>query len=227
MIDADPRATPPLARFRAAGRVLVLVALVAGLVVAWQYRGALHPAAISTTIAQHPAAPLIFLLAHIAASLLFIPRTALAVAAGLMFGMVMGLVWATLGSVVGATAGFLVARYVNAGLIDPEAIPRLGPLLVRCEREGWRAVVAVRLIPVVPHSLANYALGLTRLSLGDYAFGSLLGQLPMTVAYVELGAAGEDVMAGKAGWLVPTAVGLVALALSLFLPRLLKRRTAN
>ncbi len=72
------------------------------------------------------------------------------------------------------------------------------------EQGGWRAVAGLRLIPVIPHSLANYALGLTRLPLGAYALGSLLGQLPMTIAYVDFGAAGERVMLGTAGWLVPT-----------------------
>lgn len=227
MIEAAPRPVPPFARLHIAGRALVLAALVAGLVAAWEYRGVLDPASISIAIGRHPAAALIFLLAHIAASLLFIPRTALAVAAGMMFGTGWGLAWATTGSVVGALAGFLLVRYVNAGFIDPESIPRLGPLLLRCERGGWRTVAALRLVPIVPHSLANYALGLTRLSLGGFALGSLLGQLPMTVAYVELGAGGQQFFAGKAGWLVPTLVGLAALVLTLILPRLVKRRIAT
>ncbi len=149
----------------------------------------------------------------------------LAVAAGLIFGMAAGLAWATLGSVLGAVAGFLVARYLNAGLIEPESVKRLGPALRRAEDGGWRAVAALRLIPVIPHSLANYALGLTRLPLGSYAFGSLLGQLPMTIAYVDLGAAGERMMAGQKGWLWPTLIGAAALLASLLLPRFARRRS--
>ena len=95
---------------------------------------------------------------------------------------------------LGAVAGFLIARYVNAGLIEPRVMPRFGPVLQRAEAGGWRAVAALRLIPVLPHSVANYALGLTRLPLGAYALGSLLGQLPMTIAYVDLGAAGGKML---------------------------------
>ena len=105
---------------------------------------------------------------------------------------------------LGAVAGFLLARYVNAGLIDPESMPRLGPILQRAEAGGWRAVAALRLIPVLPHSVGNYALGLTRLPLGAYALGSLLGQLPMTIAYVDFGAAGGKIWSGASGWLAPT-----------------------
>jgi uncharacterized membrane protein YdjX (TVP38/TMEM64 family) len=214
-----------VARLRLVGRGLVVVALVAGAAEALRHRhAALDPIALSGALAVHPAAPLVFLALHVAASLLFIPRTVLAMAAGLVFGMGWGLVWATIGSVTGAVAGFLVARYVNSGMIDLESMPRLGPILQRAEAGGWRSVAALRLIPVVPHSLGNYALGLTRLPLGQYAFGSLLGQLPMTVAYVELGAAGGKMWAGAAGWLTPTLVGVAALLASLLLPRMARLR---
>ena len=212
-------------RWRLWGRWLVLLLLGAGIVFAWRHHATFDPLAISGEIATHPAAPLVFLALHVAASLFFIPRTILAMAAGLVFGVGWGLVWATAGSVLGAVAGFLLARYVNGGLIDPENMPRIGPALQRAEAGGWRAVMALRLIPVLPHSLANYALGLTRLPLGAYALGSLLGQLPMTIAYVELGAAGGRLWAGNAGWLAPTLIGTAALLLSLLLPRFARSRS--
>jgi len=82
----------------------------------------------------------------------------------------------------------------------------------------------LRLIPVIPHSLANYALGLTRLPLAAYALGSLLGQLPLTIAYVDLGAAGGRLMLGRANWVEPTLIGLAALSLSLLIPAIARRR---
>jgi uncharacterized membrane protein YdjX (TVP38/TMEM64 family) len=192
----------------------------------WLNRDALDPSGLTTTIARYPAAPLVFLVAHVFASLLFIPRTLLGLVAGLIFGLWWGLIWAALGSVIGAVAGFLVARYVNSGLIDLESLPRLGPILLRAEEGGWRAVTMLRLIPVIPHSLSNYALGLTRLSIGGYTLGSFLGQLPMTVAYVSFGAAGERMAAGEKSWLWPILVGAAALALTILLPRLRKARPA-
>ncbi len=218
------RARRPLAYLNRAGRIAVLIALVAAAVAVWLHRGAFDPGWISGAIGAHGAAPLVFLAVHIIASLIFFPRTVLAVAAGLIFGMGWGLVWASLGSVLGAVAGFLVARYVNSGMIEPESLPHLGPMLLRAEAGGWRAVAALRLIPVVPHSLANYALGLTRLKLASYTLGSFLGQLPMTLAYVELGAAGGRLWSGAAGWLAPTLVGVVALMVSLLLPRWVRSR---
>ncbi|HVM80938.1 MAG TPA: VTT domain-containing protein [Stellaceae bacterium] len=209
---------------RLAGRVLLAALVLAGVVWVLTHRSALSPGAIKDAIAEAPMAPLIFVLAHLAASIVFVPRTLLSIAAGLLFGVAGGLFWATVGSTVGALGGFLLARYVNSGLIEPETLPRLGPLLVKAEAGGWRSVAMVRLIPMLPHPLTNYGLGLTRLSLGDYTLGTILGQIPMTVAYVEFGAAGNEVLSGGANWVPPTMIGAVVLAISIFLPRLLRRR---
>jgi uncharacterized membrane protein YdjX (TVP38/TMEM64 family) len=162
-----------------------------------------------------------FLAVHIAASLLFVPRTLLAIVAGLLFGMGWGIVWAASGSVAGAVAGFLAARHLSSGLDD---LGRFGAVAAQVERGGWRAVAMLRLIPVMPHSVANYGLGLTKLPLGSYALGSLLGQLPMTIAYVDLGAAGERLMVDGANWVEPTLIGLAALSLSLLIPAIGHRR---
>jgi len=210
---------------RLAGRALLLALVLAGVGWVLTHRGALSPGAIKDAIAAAPMAPLIFVAAHLAASLAFVPRTLLAIAAGLLFGVAGGFFWATVGSTAGALAGFLLARYVNSGLIEPETLPRLGPLLVKAEEGGWRAVAMVRLIPMLPHPITNYGLGLTRLSLGDYMIGTILGQIPMTVAYVEFGAAGNEALSGGANWVLPTAIGAVVLAISIFLPRLLRRRS--
>lgn len=217
-----PGTAPPFRRVRMVGRVLWLMMIAAGLVAAWYERAALDPVAIRNAVAGYPAAPLVFLAMQVAASLLFIPRTLLAVAAALLFGVWWGLFWATLGGTLGAIGGFLVARYVNSGWLDLESLPRIGPVLLKAERGGWRSVMALRLIPVIPHSLSNYALGLTRIGLGPYTVGSFLGQLPMTIAYVDLAAAGGRLAGGHADWRVPIAIGTAALLVSIVLPRVWK-----
>jgi uncharacterized membrane protein YdjX (TVP38/TMEM64 family) len=207
-------AAVPLIGLRRATRLVVLGLIATAAMAAWRWRTVFDPVGITTAIGHYPAAPLGFLAAHIAASLVFVPRTLLAIVAGLLFGTGWGIVWAELGSVAGATAGFLVARYVTSGLIDFQQGSRVRSLSGWVERGGWRAVALLRLIPIMPHSVANYGLGLTALPLGAYAFGSLIGQLPLTIAYVELGAAGERLLAGGTGWIEPTLIGFVALSLS-------------
>ena len=210
-----------------AARLLLLVLLAAGIAAAWRWRHLFDPLVLTRIIARNPAAPLAFIALHVAASLFFVPRTVLALAAGLIFGMWWGILWAALGSLAGALAGFLAARYIHAGFAVRANPARLAALTARVERGGWRMVVMARLVPIVPHSLTNYALGLTRLRLGAYALGSLLGQLPLTIAYVELGAGGRALIAGADWWhqvLWPSLIGLAALALSLAIPVLARRR---
>jgi uncharacterized membrane protein YdjX (TVP38/TMEM64 family) len=220
-----PERNVSLARLKLAGRLLLLAAIVAGIVLAWLHRDALSPSAVEAALSHSAWAPVLFLCAHIAASLLFIPRALIAAAAGLMFGLWWGLVWATIGSVLGSAAGFLVARYINSGVIDLDALPRLGPYFQRAERGGWPVVALIRVLPIMNHGFVNYALGLTNVSFGAYLFGSFVGQIPSTVAFVEFGAAGEKLAGGKAGWLVPTLIGVAALAAAYALRRLFRRQT--
>lgn len=201
---------------------------VAGAAAMWHWRGLFDPLAITALLAGNPLAPLGFIALHVAASLFFVPRTVLAVAAGLVFGGWWGPVWAALGSLAGAMAGYFVARYLYSGFVERADPNRLRAFLARADKGGWRMVAVVRLLPLIPHSLTNYAFGLTRVSLMSYAIGSLLGQLPLTIAYADLGAAGGQVMLGGAGsnaglfW--PTAIGLGTLGLSLLIPVVARRR---
>lgn len=207
-----------------AGRIAVVILLALGIAAAWRWREIIDPRSLTAMIARYPAAPIVFLAAQIAASLLFVPRTLLGVVAGLLFGMGWGTLWAALGSLLGAVAGFLVARYVNSGLVDLEGDARIGSFLSRVETGGWRIVALVRLVPVLPHSLVNYTLGLTRLPLAAYAFGSVLGQMPVTVACVALGVAGGQMAGGETDWLAPSLIAAAALGLSFLIPAFARRR---
>jgi uncharacterized membrane protein YdjX (TVP38/TMEM64 family) len=219
----SPASAPISALLGRAGRLVVLALLFCGIAAAWHWRELVDPRAITAAIARYPATPLVFLVVQTAASLLFVPRTLLGVAAGLLFGIGWGIVWAALGGLAGAMAGFLIARYVNSGLIDLEGDTRIGPLLSRVEKGGWRVVALVRLVPVLPHSLTNYALGLTRMPLAAYALGSLLGQMPITIACVDLGAAGGRLIGGETDWITPSLIAAAALGFSFLIPALARR----
>lgn len=214
---------PSLSSLRALGRVLLVVLLLGGGAAWWTWHGTFGMEALQDALRHHPAAPILFLLLHILASLLFFPRSVMAMLAGLVFGIWWGGILAAAGSVIGASTGFLIARYLTDGFVPADMKvqggTRWGDSLRRIEQGGWRAIAMLRLIPVLPHSGVNYALGLTRVRLGAYAFGSLMGQLPMTIAFVQFGAAGDHAIAGKPGWIVPTAVGAALLVLATALPK--------
>ena len=209
------------------GRLILLALLGLGIAAAWHWRGVFNPVALTELIDRSPAAPLVFVALHTLGSLVFVPRTLLAVGAGFLFGMWWGTLWAVLGSLSGAVAGFLLARYLGGGLVERAAWSRAAALLGRAGNGGWRMVAVLRLVPIVPHSLTNFALGLTGVRLGAYALGSLLGQLPLTIAYTDLGAAGGRALLAGGDWpkaaLWPTVIGLTMLALSLAFPLVMRR----
>lgn len=202
-------------------RILVLLLVAAGIAVAVVYRDSIDPVAVRDAIAGHPLSPAIFVALQVAASLFFIPRTVLGIAAGLVFGFVWGTVWALTGAMLGAAAGFALTRWIGAGgMLD--ASPWIGRLVQRAEDGGWRAVAILRLTPL-PHGLANTLLAMTNLKWRDYLLGSFAGMLPMTLAQVEVGAAGGAVLDGRGPWLL----ACLFLAVGLFATFLLKREGAR
>jgi len=207
--------------WRSGGRLAVAIAVAAGAVFSIYLvrQGTIDPSAIRDIIAGSLLAPLVFILLQIAASLLFIPRTFLGIAAGLLFGFAWGSVLAITGALAGAAAGFALWRWIGQGQVDLEKMPWLGPLLEKAERDGWRMVAIVRLIPALPHSLANTALALTRIGWGDYLIGSFLGMLPMTLVQVDVGVAGGQVLAGRGGWLVSLVLLVLLFGTSVLLRR--------
>lgn len=209
----------------ALARIGPRVAAVAGILIGtiWAllsfHRGALNPAVIRDVIENDPLAPAIFVALQVAASLLFVPRTILGIAAGLIFGFAWGSFWALIGAEAGAAAGFAVVRWLGAGRFNLEDTPRLGPLIARAEQGGWQAVALLRLFPGLPHGIVNTALGLTRVSWRDYLVGSFLGMLPMTLAQVDIGAAGGLALTGGRGWIV-ALVGALGIAATYLLKKL-------
>ena len=202
-------------------RIAVLVLLLAGIALAAHYRHAIDPVAIRNGIAANPLSPLLFIVLQVAASLLFVPRTVLAVAAGLLFGFVWGAVLSMAGAMAGAAAGFAMVRWFGiGGALD--AAPRFGALVRKAEHGGWRAVAMVRLTPV-PHSVANSLLAMTAVPWRDYLIGSFFGMLPMTLAQVDIGTSGGSILRSSGEWIF----ACLALAAGLGATFLLKRAAAR
>lgn len=89
------------------------------------------------------------------------------------------------------------------------------------EAEGWRFVAFVRLVPLFPFNVLNYALGLTRIKLSHYVLTSYLCMLPGAIAYTYLGYAGREAISGSEGMMQKGLLALGLLAAVMFLPRLI------
>lgn len=164
-----------------------------------------------------------FVTAYALAAVLFVPGSIFGLAGGALFGPLWGTVWNLAGASIGATLAFLCARYVASDWVARRAGGRLKQLINGVEAEGWRFVAFVRLVPLVPFNLVNYALGLTRIPLAHYVLASCICMLPGTLAYTYLGYAGREAAAGGEDLLQKGLIALALLAAVVFVPRLVAR----
>jgi uncharacterized membrane protein YdjX (TVP38/TMEM64 family) len=189
---------------------LLLVGIVA-LVLVGRRLGGLVPQFAAWVDGLGPWGPLAFIAGYVLACIAFVPGSVLTVAAGAIFGVMKGVVYVFVGASLGASAAFLVARYAArdaiarrlAGNIRFEAIDRA------IAREGRKIVTLLRLSPVFPFNLLNYALGLTRVRFVDYLV-AMVGLLPGTILYVYSGKLAGDLVALAGGMTPPKGPGYYA-----------------
>jgi len=212
------------AHVRTLARATVLLALIAGIALAVAYRDQFDAAALEAWVQDSGgAAPVVFMAVYALATVLFLPGSVITLAGGALFGPVLGTVYNLTGATIGATLAFLVARYLAGDWVERRAGGRLGQLKQGVESEGWRFVAFVRLVPLFPFNLLNYALGLTRIRLSHYIIASYICMLPGAIAYTYLGYAGREAVAGGEGLIRKVLLAIALLAVVAFLPRLIGR----
>jgi uncharacterized membrane protein YdjX (TVP38/TMEM64 family) len=138
---------------------------------------------------------IVFFLFYVVACILLLPGSLLTLAAGTIYGLERGIPLVSVSATAGATAAFLVARYLARGWVTQRLAdhPRFQALDDAVAREGWKIVGLTRLSPLFPFSVLNYLYGLTGVSLRDYVLASWVGMLPGGVLYVYLGSLLRDV----------------------------------
>jgi uncharacterized membrane protein YdjX (TVP38/TMEM64 family) len=130
----------------------------------------------------------------------FVPASLLTLAAGAIFGIPAGTLYVFVAATVGSCLAFLVSRYLARVAVERriEGNPKFAAIDRAVGRQGRRIVFLLRLSPVFPFNLLNYALGLTRVRFVDYAVAAV-GMLPGTLLYVYLGKVAGDVAALAGG----------------------------
>lgn len=173
-----------------------------------------------------PAAPFIFIAIYALGTVLFLPGSVLTFAGGALFGPVLGTLYNLTGATAGAVLAFLTARYLASEWVERKIEGRLKQIMDGVESEGWRFVAFVRLVPLFPFNLLNYALGLTRIRLTHYVVASYLCMFPGALAYTYLGYVGREALKGSEGLIRRGFLALGLLALVIFIPRFVRRMNA-
>ena len=159
--------------------------------------------------------PLLFIAIYIVASVLFIPASVLTLGAGALFGIVRGSLYVIIGATLGATAAFLVGRYLARDWVarQIEANQKFKAIDQAVGREGGKIVLLTRLSPVFPFNLLNYAFGVTQVRLRSYFLASAIGMIPGTILYVYIGSVAGMVAAEGTRARTPAEWGLLVFGL--------------
>lgn len=181
-----------MTRRTAAVRALALVLVVAAAFVAWwvwgpdleQVRAGIQDAGAW--------APALYVAVHALLTLLPVPKNALAVLGGAIFGAPLGVALSWTAALVSGVAAFGLGRALGRDAVVRLGGERTARVDAALGDHGLTAVVVARLTPVVPFALVNYVAGASRVRWRDFVAGSAVGVLPGTIAYAVLGASGAS-----------------------------------
>ncbi|WP_237741528.1 TVP38/TMEM64 family protein [Anabaena sp. PCC 7108] len=125
---------------------------------------------------------------YIIATIAFLPGSILTLGSGVVFGVAWGSVYVFIGATLGATAAFLVGRYLARNWVAKKIADNNKFVAIdkAVSKKGLKIVLLTRLSPIFPFNLLNYALGITGVAFKDYFLGSV-GMIPGTIMYVYLG----------------------------------------
>lgn len=203
-------------------RIALLLLVMAGIAVVVIYRDQLNAEALESWLQNVGfVAPLVFMLIYIIGTIFFFPGSVLTLLGGALFGPVAGTFYNLTAATIGAMFSFLMARFLAADWVANKTGGRLKQLINGVEHEGWRFVAFVRLVPLFPFNLLNYALGLTRISFTQYSVATYICMLPGAIAYTYLGYIGKEAATGGGDLLQKGLLALALLAVVMFLPRMI------
>src|SRR5437879_1391210 len=143
----------------------------------------------------------VFIIVYAVATVLLAPGSVLTIGAGFVFGLWKGFLAVSVGATLGASLGFLMARFIARDKV--ETIARRNEKFRKIDnaisKQGAKLIFLLRLSPVIPFNLSNYFYGLTGVKFWPYVFASWTGMIPGTFLYVYIGTAGKAAVITAAG----------------------------
>lgn len=137
-------------------------------------------------------APVLFVLTYATLTVALVPGAILTTTGGLLFGIAAGSILTIIGATLGATTAFLIARATGRDAVDRLASGRVATVDQWVGQRGFLAVFSMRIVPLIPFNVSNYAAGVTAIRLRDFVLGTSLGIIPGVVVYTILGARADD-----------------------------------
>jgi phosphatidylserine/phosphatidylglycerophosphate/cardiolipin synthase-like enzyme/uncharacterized membrane protein YdjX (TVP38/TMEM64 family) len=140
--------------------------------------------ALARSVDKMPAAPVIVIAAFVVAGTLMVPITVLIAVAGVVFGPVVGGLYAIVGVLLSAALGFVLGNWLGHDALRQMLGPRINNLSRRFAQRGIAAMAVIRLLPIAPFTVVNVVAGASHLGLRDYMIGTFAGMAPGIVLTV-------------------------------------------
>lgn len=126
--------------------------------------------------------PPLFILIYAAGCVVAMPASVFVIAAGFIWGWLLGGTYALVGSLLGAAASFFIARFVGEGLLA--RFGRVGRAVMKqVDHAGFKSLLVLRLIPGIPFAVLNYGAGVAGVRLIDFALATILALVPTTYVF--------------------------------------------
>ncbi len=173
--------------------------------------------------------PIVFMLVYATACIFAVPASLFCLAAGFIWGWMLGGTYTVIGGLFGAIASFYVARFVGEGLIH--RFGRLGQFVAKqADHAGFRSLLVLRFIPGIPFAVLNYGAGVAGVRFRDYVAATFLGILPPTFVFAYFadalfnGTISEGVVVQR---MIIAAALMIGITLLPALVKRLSKRTAD
>jgi uncharacterized membrane protein YdjX (TVP38/TMEM64 family) len=177
--------------------------------------GGINPVQLQTWLNQAGIwAPIIYIIIYTIATVLVLPSTALNLTGGAIFGPWLGTLWTSVAAVIAAVVAFAFTRTVGREIITQKLAGRWQSMDAEMRQGGLFYMFAIRLLPIIPYGLVNFAAGLTSIRFRDYFIGTILGTVPGVLPFVMLGSSGLQAM--KTGNILPLVGSLALIGLLVF-----------
>ncbi|XP_023540135.1 uncharacterized protein LOC111800596 isoform X4 [Cucurbita pepo subsp. pepo] len=146
--------------------------------------------------------PVVLAIAYIPLTIMAVPASILTLGGGYLFGLPIAIVADSIGATAGAGAAFLIGRTVGKSFVVSKLkdYPQFRSVAIAIHRSGFKIILLLRLVPLLPFNIMNYLLSVTPISLGKYMLASWLGMMPITVALVYVGTTLKDLSDVTHGW---------------------------
>jgi uncharacterized membrane protein YdjX (TVP38/TMEM64 family) len=184
-------------------KLLILLGIIIGIVLVFQLTplslSDFTPTNVKNFILQFGVwAPIVFIAIYaLRGAILVIPVGVMSLAGGLAFGKWLGTIYILAGATLGASLSFLIARYFGRQFIESFNWLHKGRIKSfdeGIEKNGFRMMLFVRLIPLFQYDAVNFGAGLSRMKFRDYILASFIGMAPGGFINAMLGSSLENII---------------------------------